>query len=365
MLKYTFAFIILVHGLIHLLGVGRSFGYGNITQLTKEISKPIGMLWLLTALLFIVVVILFIMKKDYWCIVGIVAVLLSQALIFTVWKDAKAGCIVNIIILVAIVAAWGSIQFENTFRKHVKANFETNNPLSADVITEADLKLLPEPVKKYLRFAGVLNRPKVKNMRIVFKGELREKGKKYLPFTSEQYNFCDESTRLFFMKGSMFGITFPGYHHYINGNAVMDIRLFGWFPIVKKSGDVMNKAETVTLFNDMCLMAPATLIDKRIQWQAIDSNSTKAIFTNHGISIAAVLYFNDRGELIDFISSDRSAVTDMKQYPFSTPAKNYKIINGINVMTYGEAIWHYPDGKFVYGKFNLKEIEYNLSYFKK
>jgi hypothetical protein len=37
-------------------------------------------------------------------------------------------------------------------------------------------------------------------------------------------------------------------------------------PIVQQSGKIMDKAETVTLFNDMCLMAPATLIDKRIQF---------------------------------------------------------------------------------------------------
>jgi len=30
-------------------------------------------------------------------------------------------------------------------------------------------------------------------------------------------------------------------------------------------------------------------------------------------------------------------------------------------MTYGEAIWHYPDGKFIYGKFNLQQVEYNVS----
>jgi hypothetical protein len=46
--------------------------------------------------------------------------------------------------------------------------------------------------------------------------------------------------------------------------------------------------------------------------------------------------------------------------PFSTPVSNYKNINGINVMTYGETIRHYPDGKFTYGKFNLKKIEYNV-----
>ena len=88
-------------------------------------------------------------------------------------------------------------------------------------------------------------------MRIVFEGEMREKGKEYFPFACEQYNFFDELTRLFFMKGKMFGVTVPGYHHYMKGIAVMDIRLFGLFPVVKKSGVAMNKVETVTLFNDM------------------------------------------------------------------------------------------------------------------
>ena len=113
------------------------------------------MLWLLTALLFTAAVILFIIKKDAWWIPGLIAVLISQVLIFTVWKDAKFGSIANVIILVAIVAAWGNMQFENTFRKDVKVNFETNNTLSTAVITNVDLQLLPEPVKKYLHFAGV------------------------------------------------------------------------------------------------------------------------------------------------------------------------------------------------------------------
>jgi hypothetical protein len=30
-------------------------------------------------------------------------------------------------------------------------------------------------------------------------------------------------------------------------------------------------------------------------------------------------------------------------------------------MTHGEAIWGYPDGNFTYGKFVLKDIQYNPS----
>lgn len=54
----------------------------------------------------------------------------------------------------------------------------------------------------------------------------------------------------------------------------------------------------------------------------------------------------------------------MKRYRFSTPVKEYTQINERNVIKYGEAVWHYPDGEFVYGKFYLKSIEYNVADFK-
>jgi hypothetical protein len=54
----------------------------------------------------------------------------------------------------------------------------------------------------------------------------------------------------------------------------------------------------------------------------------------------------------------------MKAFPFLTPVSNYENINGYNLPTYGEAIWHYPDGEFVYGKFKVKSVVYNLTEFK-
>lgn len=77
------------------------------------------------------------------------------------------------------------------------------------------------------------------------------------------------------------------------------------------------------------------------------------------MSISAILYFNDIGQLTNFISDDRYAVADMQKYRFSTPVRDYKNINGYNIATYGETIWHYQDGEFVYGKFYLKSVEYN------
>jgi hypothetical protein len=362
MLKYFFAIILLIHGCIHFMGFAKAFTFGNITQLTKEISKPAGVLWLVTALLFIATTLLFLLKNGSWPIIGIIAVIISQVLIISTWNAAKFGSIGNVIILIVTIAAWASHNFEIHFRNDVKANLLRTNRIQADLLTEPDIKSLPLPVQKYLRYCGVVNKPKATNMKIVFDGQMREKGKDWFTFRSVQYNFFDEPTRLFFMKAKMFGITLPGYHSYQNANATMQVKLFGLFNVVNVKGIEMNKAEMVTVFNDMCLVAPATMIDKRIEWTSVDSSSAKAIFSNGINKITATLYFNGQGQLINFISDDRYAIGDMKQYQFSTPVKDYMQTQGRNIWKYGETVWHYPDGDFVYGKFNLKSIEYNVTH---
>lgn len=359
-MKYIIALIILVHGLIHIIGFAKAWDYGNITQLTRHISKPAGMVWLFTSLLFITSIILFFIKNDKWWLVGGVASIISQLLIIASWKDAKFGTIANVIALVIVFFGYSVQKFEDRYKKDVWENMARTNSLATDMLTENDLTHLPAPVQKYLRYAGVVNKPKVKNVKIQFEGEMRDKGKNWFPFTSEQYNFFDKYTRLFFMKGKMFGTTVPGYHAYKNKSAGMDIRLLGVFPVVNIRGETLFETETVTLFNDMCLFAPATLIDKRITWEDSDSLSVKATLHNEGISINAVLYFNEEGQLINFVSDDRMAVADRKKIRFSTPAGEYKNINGFNLTSYGEGVWHYPEGEFVYGRFNVKNVEYNV-----
>ncbi|MBC7745650.1 MAG: hypothetical protein H7096_11155 [Flavobacterium sp.] len=360
MLKYIFTFVMLIHGLIHFMGFAKAFNYANITQITKYISKPAGSLWLLTAILFFVAVLLFLLKKESWPYIAIVAAVISQILIVTVWKDAKFGTILNIIILFIAIASWATYQFEAEFKADVKRHIDQTDFSSNDLLTEVDIASLPTPVQKYIRYTGAINKPKVKNMKIVFDGEMREKGKDFFKFQSVQYNFFDDPTRLFFMKAKMVGIPVPGYHCYQNERATMQIKLLGLFNVVNIEGVEMNKAETVTVFNDMCLMAPAALIDKRIEWTPIDSLSAKATFTNGVNRITAILYFNERGQLINFTSDDRYAISVMKRYRFSTPVKEYTQMNGRNIWKYGDAVWHYPEGEFVYGKFTLKSIECNV-----
>ena len=127
MFKYILIFVIFMHGIIHFIGFAKAFNYGKITQITAAISKPIGMLWLLTTILFIATTILFLLKKDAWLLFGFIAVIISQILIFTVWKDAKFGTITNVIILVVLYLNWGSYRFEKVYQKDEKEYEEFSN----------------------------------------------------------------------------------------------------------------------------------------------------------------------------------------------------------------------------------------------
>ena len=117
-----------------------------------------------------------------------------------------------------------------------------------------------------------------------------------------------------------------------------------------------GSAETVTLFNDMCLLAPGTLIDPGIVWEPVDATTVRARFTHGGQTIAATLQFNTAGELVNFQSDDRArSESDGTFTPrrFSTPVRDYRDFGPVRLMSFGEARWLLPDGEFTYGEFHL------------
>ena len=301
--------------------------------------------------------------NNSWTLLSIVAVSISQYLIFTSWKDARWGSLINTVILAAAIISYGTLRFNSIFKNEVRINLAKSYIQPDSILSEFDLVDLPELVQKYIRYSGAVGKPKVRNFKVEFSGQIRRNDKsEWMPFTSQQYNFLATSTRLFFMNAVMRDLPVSGFHSFRDGQATMDIRLLSLFKVQYQSGKEMGIAETVTFFNDMCCMAPATLIDKRIQWLETGDQYVKAQFTNNGISISARLYFNDKGELINFISNDRYAQQEnntMKQLPWSTPLKDYKDFNSHKLPSHAEAIYTYQQGSMLYGTFALRNIEYN------
>jgi hypothetical protein len=236
------------------------------------------------------------------------------------------------------------------------------------ILAEADIGHLPEPVQRYLRYTGAIGKPQVRNFRARFRGRMKRKmDGSWMEIEARQHSFFDDPARVFYIRSSMFGIPFDGLHLYTGDSATMQIRVASLVPIVDARGEKMRQGETVTFFNDMCLLAPATLIDRAIEWETVDSLVARARFTNKGQTIAAALSFNEEGRLTNFQSNDRYLSSDGKtysSYPWSTPVRTYRDFAGRKVPLDAEAVWHTPEGEFPYAQFTLEEIEYNCGGFR-
>lgn len=249
------------------------------------------------------------------------------------------------------------------YNREVKAGLNRTGKLKPEVVIERDLQHLPGAVRKYLDYVGVIGSPRVINFNMKAKGVIRNSPDYWMKLKSEQYNFYDEPSRFFYITAKRMGIPAVGLHAYKNRTAIMVIKLAGLFKVVDARGPEMDQAETVTLFNDMCVMAPATLIDQGIIWEDIDALTVRARFTNADITISATLVFNEQHQLVNFISDDRYETIDGKtfnNYPWETPLSDYHDFNGFMLASKGDLLFKRPEGDFCYGKFELCDVQYNV-----
>jgi len=250
------------------------------------------------------------------------------------------------------------------YLKEVRLRLQSEKSGTPGLLTENDIQHLPEPVKKYIRICGFVGKEKISNVFLKASGQIRSSEKSgWMQFTSQQYNFFESPFRAFFIRAVKMGVPAVGLHLYKNETATMVIKLLNLFTVVDAKGPEMNKGETVTVLNDMCFMAPGSLISKNMTWETMDTGQVKAAFTNGQITVSAILTFDDEGKLVNFLSFDRFETSDGKNYinnPWETPVKEYRKSGDYYLPSKADVIYKRPEGDFCYLEFRLEEIKYNV-----
>lgn len=274
----------------------------------------------------------------------------------------KLFIFVSIIFIILLVYRYYTGTTRNYKLNLVRVS-KIKNSNKAQIIKEEDLITLPSIVQNYLRYVGVVGKEKINDFTINITGEMcLEKGNDRSLIKATQKKFINQGIRLFYMTMKYKGISINGLHHFENGKATMLIKILDLIKIVDIKGDIMDKSETVTFFNDLCVFAPSALIDADVTWEQLNDLEVLATYTHMDISVTAKLYFNEKHQLINFISNDRYEIQSKKNYqkvPWSTPISNYQNFNGYKLASFGEAIWHYKDSNFSYIKMNINNVYYD------
>lgn len=367
MIQGVFIVVLVLHGLIHLLGFAKAFGYAELTQLTRPISRGLGVLWLLAALLMLTTAGAAWFRPGWWWALGALALLASQGVIAASWSDAKFGTVANGLLLLGVLygfASRGPWSLRAEFERCLQSQglVVPTSPL----LVEADLASLPEPVQRYVRRSGALGQPRIRSFRAIWTGRIRGSATDpWMAFTAEQVNTVDPPQRFFKMDAVRSGLPVDVLHAFDERGATMRVRLLSALTLVDAKGPEMTRAETVTLFNDLCVLAPGALVSPLIAWEPVDGSTARARFTLRANTIRAEVRFNAAGELVDFVSDDRAAGSadgrTFTRLRWSTPLREYAQVGPARVATRGDAVWHPVGGAWAYGEFQLLSLAYNVA----
>ncbi len=367
-LRWTFAVVVILHGLIHVLGAVKGFGGAQVEALTATPSVAAAAAWLVASVLLVATGVALLMGTRRWWILGAVALILSQVLIISSWADAKAGLGANLLLLVGVIygfACEGPLGYRARYRR-LRAAALARSGVDG-MVTDADLAALPDPIAAHIRLSGAVGQPRVGNFRARIHGRIRGgPGKPWMSFTGEQVNiYGSVPSRVLLMDATMFGLPVDVLHAFTGPHATMQVKLCSLLPMVDASGRDMDRAETVTMFNDLCVLSPGALVDAPVRWRPIDRCRVRGEFTNGAHTVAADLTFDTDGRLVDFVSDDRlRAAPDGKSFVrqrWSTPIAGYRRLGTRTIGTRGEARWHAPEpeGDFAYLEFVVDAIAYN------
>lgn len=233
---------------------------------------------------------------------------------------------------------------------------------ATEVITEQDIKFLPEPVKRFFETGGYLGRPKHSRAFIRWeKAALRfSPNQAAKAIECYQFNSVPEPCRIVYMKSRVFGfLPFAGRDKYQNGQGNMLIKLLDLFTIQDVKGPEMNASALVTVLAEAFLV-PSYALQNYIVWTPLNSRSAQAAIAFKGTEISGIFYFDNSGDPVRFETEDRyfsEKDSTFKKIRWSAEM-GFSDRNGIRTPAEVKATWHLPSGDFNYFTGLISDIEF-------
>jgi len=361
-MKIAFLIIVLLHGLIHLLGFVKGFELREVKELTLPISKTLGVVWLTATILFLTYGFLYLLNTKYAWLIGLVAVAVSQVIIFLFWKDAKFGTIPNIIILAVSIVSFGYYNFQRIIQEETAQLLSKNVNAENRILNEADLVNLPVPVKNWLKNCGVLGKPFIIMGKVTQTAEMqmRPDQDNWLTATATQYSTIDTPAFIWSVDVKMNSIlSFQGRDKYDEGKGEMLIKLNSLFNVVNERGEKMDEGTLQRYLGEM-VWFPSLALTTYITWEQIDENTAKATMTYKGTSGSGTFYFNSNGDVTKFSALRFNGNdTDAKRRNWEMNILDYKTFEGIKVPAKMTSTWKLDDKDWTWLKLEVTDIKYN------
>ena len=269
--------------------------------------------------------------------------------------------------IAGILGIWFTIPYsplKKEFQSKIEAlKIQNQLPVGNEVFTETDFSHLPMAMQSYVERCGYIGTRKMSYLKMEYQKVFFSLGKDRPSITIDytQYDFVKEPCRMALIDSRMFGVPFEGCDYYQNGTGGMKGVLAKAIPLFDQTGAEMDQACLVTLLAES-MFAPTILLQDYISFTELSSHEVQATIRYKGQTAGGIFTFNDQYEMVSFTTKDRAIQKPdgaMEYVPWSALCSDYRTSeDGRRYPSIFQAVWHYPEGDFVYFDGAISEISY-------
>ena len=267
-----------------------------------------------------------------------------------------APIIVLTILVVLFVALFaGKAILNKRFNQQVKELFARSPRLEDRYFSYDQLKGLPQPVKEYFMHVLPEKQPYISYLRLKHDGWFKtDAGKKRMDIKGEQYFTAAQPGFIWKGKTSLF----TARDMYIADRGRLVVSLFSLFRVADEQGPTVDQAELLRWLGESVWFPTNLLPRENLHWSAIDSSRARLTLDYNGMSVYYVITFNENHEIIRLETKRYMGNKGLK--PWVGKVGEYQQINGIRVPSVIEASWDLEEGLYTYGRFRVKQMEYDI-----
>lgn len=132
-----------------------------------------------------------------------------------------------------------------TIRNETRELLQHSQQARPALITEAQVRRLPAPVQRYLRYAQVVGKEPIRTVRLKQQGVMRtQPGQKWMPVVAEQYFTTQPPAFLWYATMRPFPLVWiSGIDRFSDGHGSMRIKLLSFIPLGDARGSEIDQGE--------------------------------------------------------------------------------------------------------------------------
>jgi hypothetical protein len=226
------------------------------------------------------------------------------------------------------------------------------------------LDSLPEPVRRYLRFAIVDGAPPTRTVRLEHGGSFRTKPEqRWLPIRGVEY--FTAATPGFVWSASispapLAWIDARDRLHDRRGN--MLVKLESLFTIADTCGPEIDQGASLRWLAE-AVWFPYAFVGDAIRWELVRGEAARATLVQEGAPVAATVEFDAEGRMVVIRGERYRDVGGGKLVltPWLGRCSRYRAFGRFRAPAHVEVAWVLDGVEFAYARFDVTAIEYNVA----